>query len=154
MQPYNIVKSPHKFLKEVCKPVDAKEFGTQRLKDKAYRMSVTMSRAGGIGLAANQVGILQCIICINTFGHKDGGFKGYLINPEVVELGVARIPLQEGCLSFPGESCVVDRHLIITVKYSTTDGESVIKTFEGLTARVVQHEMDHLAGITMKDVEG
>jgi peptide deformylase len=158
MQPYNIITAPHKFLSTVCAPVAEKEFGTQRLKDKALRMAITMQRAHGIGLAANQVGILQCIVVINTLTYAgvpdEHGFKGVLINPLIMELGEERGKGSEGCLSFPGETAVVDRHLTITVQYFTTDGERVERKFEGMTARCVQHELDHLSGVTMHDVEG
>jgi len=156
MKPYHVIKAPHKFLATKAAPVAAKEFGTERLKEKTARMMITMMRENGVGLAGNQVGIMQCIIVVNVNQPEADGpsFRGALINPEIVALGDARESKAEGCLSFPGETSIVDRHLTLTVKYFTTDGEEVIKTFEGLTARCVQHEIDHLHGVTMKDVEG
>ena len=151
MQPYHIVKDPHKFLKTACAPVADKEFGTQKLKDKCARMVITMMRAGGIGLAGNQVGIMQCIIVVNCM-QPEHSFKGTLINPKILAFGEKRWTNPEGCLSFPGDTAIVDRHLKVTVSYFTTDGEHVTRDFEGMTARCVQHEIDHLHGVTMKDV--
>jgi peptide deformylase len=114
-------------------------------------MAITMMRAGGVGLAGNQVGIMQRIIVINTLTH--GGVRLTLINPEIQEISTETEIDGEGCLSFPNQIARVKRNLKIKMRYFTTDGEEVFRSFEGFTARALQHEMDHLIGLTMVDVQ-
>ena len=98
----------------------------------------------GIGLAANQVGILKRIIIIS-----DEGKIRVMINPEVVDFSENTCILDEGCLSIPQTYLPITRAETVKVKYRDMRGKPHIENYSGLTARVIQHEVDHLDGVTM-----
>jgi peptide deformylase len=140
--------------------MEIKTLGDKVLKQKAKRVSgiddtirticasmiKTMLDNEGIGLAANQVGILKRIIVI-----LDGDKPKILINPEIVEFSSSNVIMNEGCLSIPGEYLDIERPEEIIVKYRDTKGKPHIERFVGMTSRVIQHEVDHLDGIVMID---
>ena len=105
------------------------------------RMVETMLRANGAGLAAPQIGISKRIIVLDV----DGEFH-VLINPELIETSGDVEQFNEGCLSVPGVDSVVERASRAVVEGTTLDGETVRIEGEGLLARAIQHEMDHLSG--------
>lgn len=113
-------------------------------------MKETMYNSKGIGLAASQVGILKRIIVIDI---GDGPIS--LINPEIVEMQGSQIE-SEGCLSIPGIQKNVERPEKIKVKALSEDGEEIVVEGEGLLARALCHEIDHLDGILFIDkaIEG
>jgi peptide deformylase len=98
----------------------------------------------GIGLAANQIGVLKRIIVVLV---EDNPV--IMINPEILEFSDQRCEMEEGCLSIPGEYLQITRPETIKVKYRNTKGMPCINTYSGLTSRVIQHEVDHLDGVTM-----
>jgi peptide deformylase len=111
-------------------------------------MLATMKAAKGVGLAAPQVGHSIRMLVFDI-----GSEFGILINPEIVETeGLPEVDM-EGCLSFPKQFCRVARYKKIKVQYIDLAGSTVVKWFYGLSARIVQHEINHLDGITMKMVE-
>lgn len=113
------------------------------------RMFATIERERGIGLAGNQVGILKRIIVVNIpfmDGHKT--FKAAMINPEIIQKSQHLQEREEGCLSFPGINAKVSRPADITVKWNSPEGVQHQVTLSGLAATCVQHEIDHLDGIT------
>ena len=75
--------------------------------------------------------------------------SGFLFNPEIVEQGDESSIADEGCLSFPKKFCKVKRKKTIKVKYIDIAGRPMVRVYKGLAARVIQHEIDHLNGITM-----
>ena len=103
-----------------------------------------MIKNEGIGLAANQVGILKRIIVVS-----DEGKISVMINPEIVEFSEKTCILDEGCLSIPETYLPIIRYETVKVKYRDMKGKPHIQSYSGLTARVIQHEVDHLDGITM-----
>lgn len=118
-------------------------------------MLETMYEAPGIGLAANQVGILERIIVVDTefdYEENDDG-EGIIqnkkpqiiINPEII-YKEGSILFSEGCLSVPEYNAEVKRHEKIKIKYQTIDGVTRELSAEGLQAVALQHEMDHLDG--------
>lgn len=109
-------------------------------------MVETMLASGGIGLAGNQVGYLKRVIIVL---HDDDPIV--MINPEILSTSDIMLPSMEGCLSVPNMGVNVNRHLEVTVKYRTTKGKPKIEKYSGLTARIIQHEIDHLDGILMVD---
>ena len=114
-------------------------------------MFETMYKADGIGLAAPQIGLpIQLFVIDADALAKDHpeckGFKKVMINPEIVDTKDETISFEEGCLSFPGIHEKVSRFTGITVKYSDENLNLHEETLEGFTARVVQHECEHLAG--------
>ena len=121
------------------------------LKQLVSDMFETMYKADGIGLAAPQVGrSIQLFVIDADALSKDHpeckDFKRVMINPEIIETRGERISLEEGCLSFPGIHEKVARFTGITVEYSDDNLISHKEMLEGFTARVVQHECEHLAG--------
>jgi peptide deformylase len=103
----------------------------------------------GLGLSANQIGLRKrCFIA----GTADG-YVAYF-NPEITWSSEETELKEEGCLSYPGLFVKVRRPTSINVIYYDYNGELHSKCFEGLTARVVQHEVDHLNGITFQDRAG
>jgi peptide deformylase len=114
--------------------------------DLVNRMRYLMQAEGGIGLAANQCGerVRMFIMLI------DGGFWA-CFNPEILEASTDLAEFDEGCLSFPGESCIIKRPSTIDVRYYDSKGTENVERLEGLPARCFQHELDHLNGITMHD---
>ena len=116
-----------------------------RVVSLARGMGKLMITSRGIGLAAPQVGVPQRIITINV----GDGFL-YLINPVILEReGKAR--MEEGCLSCPGISAAVDRDDRILVRGLDLDGNEITIEAQGLKARVLQHEIDHLEGVLIID---
>ncbi|MBZ9624358.1 peptide deformylase [Clostridium sp. FP2] len=108
-------------------------------------MEETMYNSKGIGLAAPQVGTLKRIIVIDV---GDGPMA--LINPEILEMQGSNIS-NEGCLSIPGVQKNVERPKKVTVKAMNEKAEEIIINGEGLLARALCHEIDHLDGILFVD---
>lgn len=145
-----ILKEGDPILREVCVPV---ERVTSELMDLAFSMSVTMIGSSGIGLAAPQIGkAIQLIVFDTSYTDRYDGTSGILFNPELLH-GEGSIRLKEECLSIPGKRVEVERYAKVKIKYLNVQNQMVIREFKGLTAVVVQHEMDHLAGIILSDHE-
>ena len=108
-----------------------------------------MQRARGIGLAAPQVGISQRIIVVDIESFKGPALA--LANPVITETSEELAPYEEGCLSVPGVNGTVVRPAAITVQALFPDGNEARFDAEGLLARVLQHEIDHINGILFVD---
>lgn len=114
-------------------------------------MRETMAAAGGVGLAAPQVGRPLMLFLIDwSLLEEDGAVKAYL-NPQIVRAFGKRPAAEEGCLSFPGVRVEVARPEAVEVKYQNLDGTTVTETLSDLPARVFQHEYDHLIGVLLID---
>lgn len=103
-----------------------------------------MKSFGGIGLAANQVGILRRVFVMKLEDGRELGF----FNPEITEHESDPIEGDEGCLSFKNLLLKVKRYGKISARYLDNTGKQCIIELEGLDARCFQHELDHLDGIT------
>ena len=139
-----IAELPDPILRRRARPVRRVDKPTQRLvKD----MVDTLKRANGVGLAANQVGVLRRVIVIHLPGEKEP--RVYL-NPRIVHRQGRRDVL-EGCLSVPGYMAVITRSM--WVKASGMDGRSRLVRLhaDGLLAQALEHEIDHLNGILYMD---
>ena len=114
------------------------------------RMSRLMQEARGVGLAAPQVGILQRVLVYQTDEEEP---VVALVNPRVVDESDERDTADEGCLSLGAASVVVpvERPVAVTLEATSPVGERVRVEAEGLQARVVQHELDHLDGVLTID---
>lgn len=121
-------------------------FGTDSLRSLVGDMFATMDDAGGVGLAANQIGRLDRVFVYDTT-HQPSGMRGHLINPVWRPLGDVRRSGPEGCLSIPGISADTPRHATVAVRGFDVDGRRVSLVASGLLARCVQHESDHLDGV-------
>jgi peptide deformylase len=111
------------------------------------RMIHLMGDAQGVGLAATQVGILQRLF---VFDLEDEGPKA-IVNPRLVDPSKEKETDEEGCLSLEGIRIPVERSTRVTLEGIDPAGEPVHLELEGLSARVVQHELDHLDGVLIID---
>ena len=135
-------------LRKVCKPIEKMTPRLQTLIDDMYE---TIYEANGVGLAAPQVGMLKRIVVIDI-GDENGPYV--LINPVIKETSGEQTG-EEGCLSVPGKSGVVTRPNVVTVEALDINMEPFILTGEGLLARAICHECEHLDGILyVEHVEG
>ena len=140
----NIVTKEDKILYKVCKPVT--KFGP-RLHELLDDMAETLLEANGVGLAAPQVGIIRRAVLVIETNVEEGEdeFIIELINPEILESSGEQIGA-EGCLSVPGEYGVVRRPDHVVVKAQDRNGDWFEYEGEGLTARCICHELEHLDG--------
>lgn len=116
---------------------------TDEIRSLVHNMAETMYSASGIGLAATQVDVHQCVIVIDISDTHDQ--LHVLINPEISSSsGVS--DSEEGCLSVPGIFEKVRRAEQVTVNALNMDGDSYVLEANGLLAVCIQHEMDHLIG--------
>jgi peptide deformylase len=112
------------------------------------RMKRLMQDARGVGLAANQVGVLRRVFVIQE-GEDDE--PRALVNPAIVERSEEAEPDDEGCLSLQGVVVEVERPVSVRLEARDERGEPVELELEGLPARVAQHELDHLDGVLILD---
>ncbi|MBA7592502.1 Peptide deformylase 1 [subsurface metagenome] len=140
--------------------LEIKEYGEPDLREKALPvkeitpeilnlikdMAETMYTASGVGLAASQVGVLKRIILVD--GEEDELIV--LINPVIIK-SEGEVVEEEGCLSVPDIYSQVKRSSKVTIKALNENGDLIEITKESLTARALQHEIDHLDGILFLD---
>ncbi len=113
----------------------------------------TMYNAKGVGLAAPQIGKPIRLFLIDTLQLNDEdeknptGFKKVFINAEMIEEVGKPWEYEEGCLSIPDVRGDVSRHEQITIKYQDENFKTYTETFNGIDARVIQHEYDHIEGV-------
>lgn len=125
-----------------CDPVDFSTEGTQiEMRDLAKEMVEIMNKNNGVGLAANQIGVNKQIFVLRGIEENLA-----IINPRIVSHDVESIELEEGCLSYPGLSPKVTRPKTIRVRYANLLGQVSTHNYGGMTARIFQHEFEHLQG--------
>ena len=110
----------------------------------AQQMRSLMLQENGIGLAAPQIGVSRRLFVMETQGWQRTCF-----NPEITGASQTQVDFDEGCLSFPGERCIIKRPDWVDVRYQDWKGQWHSERFSGILARCFQHELDHLDGITM-----
>ena len=125
-------------LRRSAATVDSVDEETRRI---CEQMVEAMIRADGVGLAAPKIGVSRRIVVFDV----EGEFH-ILINPELVEASEETEEAIEGCLSVPGVSAPVRRSLKATIAGANLKGDRIEITGEGLLARAIQHEIDHLNG--------
>jgi peptide deformylase len=135
---------PDPSLRMQARPVEEFDDGLRVL---AERMTRLMHDAVGIGLAATQVGILKRLFVFQL----EPGDDRVVVNPAIVEAADEREVDDEGCLSLQGVSVPVERPVRVTLAGQDEHGRPVQLELEGHSARVVQHELDHLDGVLMID---
>ncbi|MBU1039269.1 peptide deformylase [Patescibacteria group bacterium] len=113
----------------------------------AQAMEAAVVHYNGIGLAAPQVNFSRRLIVIST-GEKPQAY----FNPEIVKSSWRKVVMEEGCLSLPGVYGLVKRPIRVLANYLGSDGLKHQEWLDGLTARVYQHEVDHLNGILFIDL--
>lgn len=142
----SIVQSPDPLLNTVCEPCDFEDKGLKKL---AKQMTKVMYKNYGCGLAAPQVGVTKRLVVIDC--DQDEGEQNpiILVNPVLVETQGEPVVSDEGCLSLPGISVPIARPPWARVRFFDLDGEEWEIEGDGLLGRCLQHELDHLDGITM-----
>lgn len=140
-----IVQSPDPLLNQVSEPCD---FGDRSLKKLAKQMERAMYASDGVGIAAPQVGVLKRLIVIDV-SPEDVRDPLVLVNPEILKLDGEPETDGEGCLSCPGVTINITRQPWAQVKFYDLDGEEWEIEGDGLLGRCLQHEIDHLNGITL-----
>lgn len=144
-----LVIAPAPLLQQISQPL---ETITDQDVSLAKDMLDTMYASNGIGLSAVQVGVLKRIITVDVKWldiDKPSSEQYIMFNPEIIENSPAKNDYNEGCLSFPNESVKITRPKFITVKYLDEHSKEHIIKADGLFATCIQHEIDHLDGVTI-----
>ncbi|MDI6778141.1 MAG: peptide deformylase [Patescibacteria group bacterium] len=141
-----VLKYPNGFLRK--KTEEVKDFKDPKLSKFISDMAKTMEAEKGIGLAAPQVGsnLRICVARVNNVLYV-------LTNPKIYSYSRKKEIFEEGCLSFPGKFFPVERPVKVKIKARDAAGKKMKIKAEGLLARVLQHEIDHLDGILIIDRE-
>lgn len=154
-----ILTAPHPVLSAKARLVRPDELGA-RMKTFLSDMAETMFAAPGVGLAAPQVGDSRRIIVadLTDDGKADNPGRGknvyHMVNPEIVEKSKDTIIFEESCLSVPEYYQDVNRARRVRVRWLDAEGGAHEEWFEEFPAVVLQHELDHLEGITLLDRSG
>ena len=152
-----IVTLPEPVLRRKARTITTFDKNLQTLIDD---MIETMRQAPGVGLAAPQVNISECLIVVEYAEEQEEEAEGQpekpkklfvLINPEIVKSSAETLMGVEGCLSIPNLVGEVERHAVIQVKGLNRHGKPTKVKAEGWLARIFQHEIDHLNGILFPD---
>ncbi len=115
--------------------------------DISKKMIDLMLKAPGVGLAANQIGILKKIVTINLPSENNEKNKIYtLFNPIITSYSKKKVIMEEGCLSIPKQFADIERPENITIEYLNEKNEQIKEKKQGYEARILQHEIDHLYG--------
>lgn len=126
---------------------------TPELQELIDNMIETMYESDGVGLAAPQVGESIRLIVVDQTGPKIRGDLRVIVNPEIIECD-GEVDSEEGCLSCPELNISVKRKQRVKVVGLDRDGNEVVIESDGFLAIVLQHEIDHLNGITLADQVG
>ncbi len=150
---YPIVAFGDPVLRKKASPVNKDYVKLTELVDNMFK---TMYHSQGVGLAAPQVGLSIRLFVIDAtpFGEDDpeaDGFKKVFINAEILNEEGDTWKFNEGCLSIPGVREDVERHPQLVIKYQDLNFETHIEKYEGVKARIIQHEYDHIEGILFTD---
>ena len=140
-------------LRKVTTDVDQKYEGLEKLVDDMFE---TMHNAEGVGLAAPQIGLTVRVFVVDLSPLAEDepllkDFRKAFINPHIIEKEGDKVLMDEGCLSIPGLREDVLRYNTIRIKYFDTNWQEHDEVYSGFSARVLQHEYDHLDGIMFVD---
>ncbi|AFJ42650.1 peptide deformylase [Francisella orientalis] len=144
-----ILKYPHPILKEIAQDVLLEEINDD-FRATIAEMTELMIEANGVGLAAIQVGIKKRFFIMHNNLESETPEIITIINPKIIDQG-GKIVDEEGCLSFPGVSAKVNRATKVKIKALNEFGEEIEIEKDGFLARCIQHEIDHLNGVTFFD---
>src|SRR5210317_1223929 len=148
---YPIVAYGHPVLKKQAQEIEKDDIDVIQL---AEDMFATMNNASGIGLAAPQIGKSIRMFIADTTPLEDddiGDWKQVFINPEVIEEKGDDWAFEEGCLSIPNIREDVLRPAKVKIKFFDEHWEEHTQEFDGMQARIIQHEFDHIEGILFTD---
>jgi len=136
-----LIYKGHPALSTISEPVNGED-----VTELIDIMRSEMTRYGGIGIAANQVGVTKRVIIIRA-----KKFKAVMIDPVIARTWGQKIFSNEGCMSFPGVTGRMSRYQNLMVEYMDEEHQPVKRKLKGLAAIVCHHEIDHLNGITIDD---
>ncbi len=147
---YDIITVPDPILKATANPVVTVDDAIRAQMD---RMLATMYEAPGIGLAANQVSLINRVLVMDLSSKKDDEKPNpiCMANPEIMRESDDFSVMEEGCLSIPAQYADIERPAIVLVKYLDYNGKEAELEAEGLLSHCVQHEIDHLNGVLFID---
>jgi peptide deformylase len=143
-----ILQVPHPMLKRVAAPVERVTDEIRRLMDD---MLATMYAAPGIGLAAPQVGVSLRVIVVDLAKEEARRAPLRLVNPTILWASEEQLVMEEGCLSLPDQFAEVRRPAAVKVGYLDDAGAAREIEADGMLARCLQHEIDHLDGVLFID---
>lgn len=149
---YSIVAYGDPILRAQAEEIEKE--GPIDIKQLSKDMFETMQKASGVGLAAPQVGKSIRIFIVDTTPMEDEkypDFKKTFVNPEILEESGEEWDFEEGCLSIPGIREDVTRYEKLTLRYFDEDWNEHIESYDGIAARIIQHEHDHLDGVLFTD---
>ena len=129
-----------------------KEFNIEDRKDLSKKMYNSMVKYGGIGLSANQVGLPFRMFVMGGHPQIEEGKVRNVFNPLIVDFSEETILMKEGCLSFPFLFLSITRPKWVNVKYTDENGEIVEEYLHGMSARIFQHENEHMNGYIFTDL--
>ena len=138
-----IVKYGDPVLREVSKKVEKIDQGT---KDLVSDMTDTLEAASGLGLAAVQIGVLLRVFIIDLAAIDPTASLKVYINPEILKTSGDEVEMEEGCLSFPGIYQKIFRPERVRIRATGLDGKVFEESLDGVAARAVLHEYDHIEG--------
>jgi peptide deformylase len=142
-----IVNYPHPTLRHTSKPIKRVDAFLRAVVREMFEL---MYEARGVGLAANQVDLPIRLFIVNLAAEPDSGEEQVFINP-VISRPKGLEQAEEGCLSLPELHAMVTRPKTIQINAFALDGNEINASLDGLFARVVQHETDHLDGVLFVD---
>ncbi|MCB9982837.1 MAG: peptide deformylase [Rhodospirillales bacterium] len=152
---YDIITVPDPVLKQTASAVSAVSADIRKQMDA---MLQTMYDAPGIGLAANQVGLLNRVLVMDLRSSEERGYGKaddtgpiFMANPEVIWESEEMSTIEEGCLSIPRQYAEIERPAHVRVRYLDYNGKDAELEASGLLSHCVQHEIDHLNGILFID---
>jgi peptide deformylase len=143
---YDVIIVPDPVLKQVAQPVETFD---DTIRGQLTKMIETMYHAHGIGLAANQVGLLNRVLVIDIAQREDDKASRApicMVNPEIIWASDEPSFWEEGCLSIPGQYAEIQRPRHVRVQYLDEHGQKQEAEFSDLGSHCVQHEIDHLNG--------
>lgn len=148
---YPIVAYGDPVLRKVAEPLEKGSLDVKKLSDDMFE---TMYEASGVGLAAPQIGLSIRLFVVDASPMEEEDlkdFKKVFINPEILEEEGEEWAYEEGCLSIPGLRADVFREEKLKLRYYDLDWKEHVEEFDGIAARIIQHEYDHLEGIMFVD---
>lgn len=147
---YDIIITPDPVLKQTATEVGSI---TSDIQTQMDRMLATMYDAPGIGLAANQVGLLNRVLVMDLSRRDENEDPApiFMVNPEIIHESEEMSVMEEGCLSIPQQYADVERPAEVAVKYIDYNGKEAELKASGLLSHCVQHEIDHLNGVLFVD---
>ena len=145
---YTLIESKHPLLHSPLPEITA-DTEPENRKEILDNMIETMKHYGGIGLSANQVGL-----ALRMFVFGDNKHYIPCFNPRIIAYSDKKVPMEEGCLTYPGLFVKIIRPEWVTVTFEDENRELHEETFRDLLARVFQHEYDHMEGIDFRSLAG